>query len=74
VKTDPLHTWLKASAAADVAHYIIWRGGEELRGGCQLRLEASRAALPRNGVRLCEVCWADLRSRKKYAEKRRERD
>jgi hypothetical protein len=64
---DPVHKWLKASCCADVAHFVTWRGGDELRASCQAVMDVCRATVARCGVRLCETCLSNLLSKERYA-------
>ncbi len=70
---NPLRQWLKPEANADVAHYVVWRSGDELRAGCRTRMDARQAVSARCGVRLCEVCYSNLRRTLKNARKQQAR-
>jgi hypothetical protein len=63
---DLVGQWLKPSGAADTVHRIIWRGGDELRTGCQAKLDARRAVRPALGARLCATCWQDALAKDQY--------
>ena len=68
---NPRKQWMKASAASDVAHYIIWHSSVELRTSCEMVLEAERACPVRIGARLCEVCRKNLKDRERAIDSKR---
>jgi hypothetical protein len=70
---NPLHCWLKPTASADVAHYVVWQNGVELRTGCQTSMRVQTAVQARCGVRLCESCLDDLRSRNARNNRKKKR-
>jgi hypothetical protein len=57
---EGVRVWLKPHPNSDTAHYIVWRGGDELRTGCQKILDAKHAVHIRSGAVLCPGCLKDL--------------
>ena len=70
---DLVGAWVKPSSSCDTAHQVIYRSGNQLRTGCQMKMDArivTRAVL---GVRCCETCMLNAIGRTRHAAKKNHR-